>query len=200
MTSTLIAASAHLAGGSSPDLSEVEFGLMIAGHAFDRWIVRCMAAAGLPDLTRTDVMVFHHVYHRQRPKKLADICFTLNVEDTHIVSYALKKLERLGMVQGERASKEVFYSVTEEGSTVLKRYAEIREQCLTSGLNGPGGGGLEFSRQLAHTLRAVRPVRPGRSRGDFPLIPITRIRRGARSAARSIRRHRRRGNFVFRTT
>ena len=129
MTSTLIAASAHLAGGSSPDLSEVEFGLMIAGHAFDRWIVRCMAAAGLPDLTRTDVMVFHHVYHRQRPKKLADICFTLNVEDTHIVSYALKKLERLGMVQGERASKEVFYSVTEEGSTVLKRYAEIREQC-----------------------------------------------------------------------
>ena len=63
------------------------------------------------------------------PKKLADICFTLNVEDTHIVSYALKKLERLGMVQGERASKEVFYSVTEEGSTVLKRYAEIREQC-----------------------------------------------------------------------
>ena len=32
------------------------------------------------------------------------------------------------MVQGERASKEVFYSVTEEGSTVL-RYAEIREQC-----------------------------------------------------------------------
>ena len=158
MTSTLIAASAHLAGG---DLSEVEFGLMIAGHAFDRWIVRCMAAAGLPDLTRTDVMVFHHVYHRQRPK-LADICFTLNVEDTHIVSYALKKLERLGMVQGERASKEVFYSVTEEGSTVLKRYAEIREQCLTSGLNGPGGG-LEFSRQLAHTLRALSGLRPARA-------------------------------------
>ena len=171
---------------------------MIAGHAFDRWIVRCMAAAGLPDLTRTDVMVFHHVYHRQRPKKLADICFTLNVEDTHIVSYALKKLERLGMVQGERASKEVFYSVTEEGSTVLG-YAEIREQCLTSGLNGPGGGGLEFSRQLAHTLRALSGLYDQAARGDF-LIPITRIRRGARSAARSIRRHRRRGNFVFRTT
>lgn len=90
MTSTLIASSAHLAGGSAPDLSEVEFGLMIASHAFDRWTVRCMAAAGLPDLTPTDVMVFHHVFHRQRPKKLADICFTLNVEDTHIVNYALK--------------------------------------------------------------------------------------------------------------
>ena len=151
---------------------------MIAGHAFDRWIVRCMAAAGLPDLTRTDVMVFHHVYHRQRPKKLADICFTLNVEDTHIVSYALKKLERLGMVQGERASKEVFYSVTEEGSTVLKRYAEIREQCLTSGLNGPRRRTGVQPPARAYAARAVRPVRPGRSRGDFPLIPITRIRRG----------------------
>ena len=83
MTTTLIASSAHLAGGSAPDLSEVEFGLMIASHAFDRWTVRCMAAAGLPDLTPTDVMVFHHVFHRQRPKKLADICFTLNVGHAH---------------------------------------------------------------------------------------------------------------------
>ena len=150
---------------------------MIAGHAFDRWIVRCMAAAGLPDLTRTDVMVFHHVYHRQRPKKLADICFTLNVEDTHIVSYALKKLERLGMVQGERASKEVFYSVTEEGSTVLKRYAEIREQCLTSGLNGGRRRTGVQPPARAYAARAVRPVRPGRSRGDFPLIPIANTAR-----------------------
>ena len=79
----------------------------------------------------------------------------LNVEDTHIVSYALKKLDRLGVVRGERSSKEVFYSVTPQGAAILKRYGEIREQCLTAGLDGPGGGGLEFSRQLAHTLRAL---------------------------------------------
>ncbi|KOF54737.1 MULTISPECIES: winged helix DNA-binding protein [unclassified Achromobacter] len=155
MAKPLIASSAHLAGGSAPDLSEVEFGLMIASHAFNRWTVRCMAAAGLPDLTPTDVMVVHHVYHRQRPKKLADICFTLNVEDTHIVSYSLKKLERLGMVRGQRSGKEVFYSVTPEGAQIIQRYAEIREQCLTSGLEAPGSGGLEFSRQLAHALRAL---------------------------------------------
>ena len=34
MSPSLIASSAHLAGGSAPDLSEVEFGLMIASHAF----------------------------------------------------------------------------------------------------------------------------------------------------------------------
>lgn len=154
MKSNLIASSAHLAAGRAPDLSEVEFGLMIAGHAFDRWTVRCMAAAGLPDLTATDVMVFHHVYHRQRAKKLADICFTLNVEDTHIISYALKKLERQGVVRGDRSGKEVFYSVTDLGAEHIKRYASIREQCLLEGLDGSANG-LEFSRQLANTLRAL---------------------------------------------
>ncbi len=154
MKENLIASSAHLAAGRAPDLSEVEFGLMIAGHAFDRWTVRCMAAAGLPDLTATDVMVLHHVYHRQRPKKLADICFTLNVEDTHIINYALKKLERQGLVRGDRSGKEVFYSVTELGAGHIKRYASIREQCLLDGMEA-NAGGLEFTRQLANTLRAL---------------------------------------------
>lgn len=155
MNAHLIASSAHLASSRAPDLSEVEFGLMIAGHAFDRWTVRCMAAAGLPDLTATDVMVMHHVYHRQRSKKLADICFTLNVEDTHIVNYSLKKLERLGVVRGERNGKEVFYSVTDEGAAFIKRYTEIREQCLIDGLEAGTSAGVEFNRQLAKTLRAL---------------------------------------------
>ncbi|WP_062758522.1 winged helix DNA-binding protein [Bordetella bronchiseptica] len=156
MSSTpLIASSAHLASGRAPDLSEVEFGLMIASHAFNRWTVRCMAAAGLPDLTANDVMVMHHVYHRQRPKKLADTCFTLNVEDTHIVSYSLKKLERHDVVRGDRSGKEVFYSVTPKGADIIKRYAEVREQCLLDGLEAGAAGGLEFTRQLAHTLRSL---------------------------------------------
>lgn len=155
MNAHLIASSAHLASSRAPDLSEVEFGLMIAGHAFDRWTVRCMSAAGLPDLTATDVMVMHHVYHRQRSKKLADICFTLNVEDTHIISYSLKKLERLGIVRSERNGKEALYSVTDQGTAYIKRYIEIREQCLIDGLEAGAGAGVEFNRQLAKTLRAL---------------------------------------------
>ena len=150
-----IASSAHLVSPRAPDLSEVEFGLMIASHAFDRWTVRCMAAAGLPDLTATDIMVLHHVYPRQRPKTLADICFTLTVEDTHIVNYALNKLERQGVVSGERNGKEVFYSVTPQGARYIKRYTEVREQCRIDGLEAGAAGGLEFSRQLAHTLRSL---------------------------------------------
>jgi predicted MarR family transcription regulator len=153
----LIAASSHLVSDRAPDLSAVEFGLMIASHAFNRWIVRCMAAAGLPDLTAIDVIVLHHVHHRQRGKKLADICFTLNIEDTHIVNYSLKKLERLGVVQGRRSGKEVIYSVTPKGSEVIGRYVDVRERCLIDGLPAASNG-LEFSRDLANLLRGLSGV------------------------------------------
>ncbi|ARP90532.1 transcriptional regulator [Bordetella genomosp. 9] len=152
-----IAASAHLVSDRAPDLSAVEFGLMIASHAFNRWIVRCMAAAGLPDLTAIDVIVLHHVHHRQRGKKLADICFTLNIEDTHIVNYSLKKLERLGVVQGQRSGKEVVYSVTAKGSEIISRYVQVRERCLIDGLPAASNG-LEFSQELANLLRGLSGV------------------------------------------
>lgn len=41
-----IVSSAHLAAGAMPALSELEFGLILLGHAFNRWMVRCAAAAG----------------------------------------------------------------------------------------------------------------------------------------------------------
>src|SRR5690606_35729203 len=91
-----ILSSAHLAEGEWGELSDFEFGLIVAYNAFSRWAVRCMAAAGMPDLTITDVLVLHHVHHRGRSKKLADVCFTLSYEDTHVVNYSLKKLLGLG--------------------------------------------------------------------------------------------------------
>ena len=91
-----IVSSEHLVSDKCPELSELEFGLIIASHAFGRWMTRCMAGAGVKDMTETEILVVHHVNHRGREKKLADICFVLNIEDTHVVSYALKKLASLG--------------------------------------------------------------------------------------------------------
>src|ERR1044072_693682 len=93
-----IVSSAHLAAGLMPALSELEFGLILLGHAFNRWMVRCAAAAGVADLSSLDVLVLHTVNHRGRPKRLADICLVLNVEDTHLVTYAVKKLQAHGLV------------------------------------------------------------------------------------------------------
>ena len=61
----------------------------------------------------------------------------------------------MGVVRGERNGKEVFYSATDEGAAFIKRYTEIREQCLIDGLEAGAGAGVEFNRQLAKALRAL---------------------------------------------
>ena len=44
-----IVSSSHLVSPKAVQLSEFEFGLIVAWNAFSRWAVRCMAAAGRPD-------------------------------------------------------------------------------------------------------------------------------------------------------
>src|SRR5271154_4486995 len=108
----LFVSSSHLVSPKSQQLSELEFGLIISGNAFNRWVVRCMSAAGLKDLTTLDVLLLHHVNHRAREKKLADVSFMMNIEDTHVVSYSLRKLVSLGLVQTAKRGKEVVYFTT----------------------------------------------------------------------------------------
>jgi predicted MarR family transcription regulator len=128
--------------------------MIICGHAFHRWIVRCMAAAGMKDLTPIDVLVLHHVNHRARNKKLADICFVLNVEDTHVVSYSLKKLVAAGLVKSERNGKEVLFATTASGQALIARYREVREACLVSGVNPEGAENGRFA-EVAAFLRSM---------------------------------------------
>ncbi|MDO5623620.1 MAG: winged helix DNA-binding protein [Pseudomonadota bacterium] len=145
-----IVSSSHLVSARSAEMSELEFSLTVSWNAFSRWAIRCMAAAGVPDLTITDVLVLHHINHRGRGKKLADICFVLNYEDTHVVNYALKKLVAAGLAVGEKTGKEVFYSPTEEGQQVVARYREVREQCLIASVDG------ELNPQIGELARFLR--------------------------------------------
>jgi predicted MarR family transcription regulator len=142
---------------ASPETSELEFGLIMAGNAFSRWVVRCMAAAGLPDLTTLDVLVLHHVHHRGRPKKTADICFVLNVEDTHTVTYSLKKLIGLDVIASDKQGKEVLYTTTAGGRAVVERYREIREACLIPSI-ADGEHASEELRQAAQVLRTLSGI------------------------------------------
>ena len=152
--SDLLVSSAHLVSEKSGELSEFEFGLIIAGHAFNRWVVRCMAAAGIKDLTTLDVLLLHHVNHRAREKKLGDISFMLNIEDTHVVSYSLKKLVSLGIIKSEKRGKEVVFFTTPKGQEYIQRYREIREACLVSSLRADGSENVELG-ELARFLRTL---------------------------------------------
>ncbi len=149
-----IVSSAHLASEQLSDLSEFEFALMMSANAFNRWIVRCMSAAGIGDLAALDVMVLHSVNHRDRPKRLADLCLVLNIEDTHTVNYGLKKLIRMGLVQGEKRGKEIHYSATPAGRDACLNYRRVREQLLAEAATLIGRKPGELAR-IAETMRAL---------------------------------------------
>jgi predicted MarR family transcription regulator len=149
-----IVTSQHLVSPRSPELSEVEFGLAIVGNAYDRWMVRCMTAAGYPDTAALDVLVLHHVNSQHQEKKLADICFVLNVEDTHVVSYALKKLVGMGLVEGSKRGKEVFFRTTERGREACERYRQVRETCLMPGF----AGSTEENQRLGDVASVLRTL------------------------------------------
>ncbi len=129
-SSVPVVSSSHLAEGAMPALSEYEFGLILAWNAFSRWIVRCMDAAGAPGLAPLDVLVLHAVNHRDRQKTLADLCLVLNVEDTHIVTYALKKLAREDLVETGKRGKEKTVRISEKGVALCDRYRAVREELL----------------------------------------------------------------------
>jgi predicted MarR family transcription regulator len=147
-----IVSSSHLVSPRSKELSELEFGLIVAWNAFSRWAVRCMAAAGCPDLTITDVLLLHHLNHRARNKKLADICFVLNYEDTHVVAYSLKKLVAAGLAKTEKVGKEVFYTPTAQGEQVVADYRKVREACLVANLD------IERNHDIGELARLLRTM------------------------------------------
>lgn len=152
-----IVSSAHLVSPRSAELSEFEFGLIVAGNAFHRWIAHCMSAAGLKDLTPLDVLVLHHVTHRARNKRLTDICFIMNVEDTHLINYSLKKLQNSGVVMSHKSGKDVTYAPTPLGRKYVERYREIRESCLINAMNADEALNREIG-ELARLLRLLSGI------------------------------------------
>ena len=152
-----IVSSAHLVSEQAAELSEVEYGLIVASNAFGVWTVRGTAAAQaefpeVADLGMIDILSLHSVNHRGRPKRLADICFKLNVEDTHIVNYAVKKLIKAGLITGQKQGKEVFYETSNTGKAVIRRYRDIREACLVDAFSALGEVDPDSLGELARQL------------------------------------------------
>ena len=152
-----IVSSAHLVSPHSEQLSEFEFGMIVSNNAFSRWVVHCMSAAGLRELTPLDVLVLHHVNHRGRGKKLSEVSFVMNIEDAHLINYSLKKLLALGVVTSSRNGKEVTYTTSEEGREYVRRYREIREDCLVAALKADEALNRQIG-DLAVLLRVMSGV------------------------------------------
>lgn len=149
-----IVSSEHLTSPDTWPLSELEYGLIIAHNVFSRWMIRSMHAAGYADFSPLDVLVLHNVNHRNRQKRLVDICFVLHIEDQHTVNYSLKKLFKSGLVDREKKGKEIFYSASEKGKEACNKYREVREKCLCSAYRKLGKDGSDVS-EAASLLRLM---------------------------------------------
>ena len=156
MTKTSIVSSSHLSE-SSTELSEFEYALIMANNAFARWLVHCMSAAGNKEMSPIDILILHNVHHRDRPKRIADICFVLNIDDTHTVSYALRKMVKQGLVISEKVGKETFYRTSDAGAELCLSYRDVRKDCLIDSLSTLGVSYEELS-NMAKLLRTMSGV------------------------------------------
>ncbi len=154
VTSSVIVSSSHLVSDECPELSEFEYGLTMMNNAFLRWMQLCARAVGSTELSSLDIQVIHNIAHREREKKLADICFSLNVEDSHNVAYSLRKLVKLEMIISTKKGKESFYHPSKQGWEFCQRYKEIREQCLISSLKDLNLSKSQI-KEMANALRLL---------------------------------------------
>ncbi|OYV53668.1 MAG: transcriptional regulator [Rhodospirillales bacterium 20-60-12] len=149
-----VVSSAHLAEGGMPALSEVEFGLNLAVNAYHRWMARCMAAAGAPSLSALEILILHTVRHRDRPKRFADIMLVLDIEETHLATYAVNKLLKLNLVEIHKSGKEKLVQASASGIALCASYAEVRAQLLVAPFATSNANEEQLS-SLAALLRSL---------------------------------------------
>jgi predicted MarR family transcription regulator len=124
-----------VASAQSRELSEFEFSLIILMFGFQRWVVNCMEASRFRGLSALDVLVLHAVNHRARGRRMSEICMVLNVDDTHLVAYALKKLVAAGLVHVAAQGRERHYETTAPGDQACMEYRRVRETFLIPALS-----------------------------------------------------------------
>jgi len=74
-----------------------------------------------------------------------------------VVSYALKKLRKLGLVDGVKRGKGIHYGATREGRDICRKYREVRESCLVETFERLGVNRDEIG-DVAKTMRTMSGV------------------------------------------
>ena len=127
-------------------LSDFEFTLIIVMYGFSRWVETCMAAANVRGLSTLDILVLHAVNHRARDRRLPEICMVLNIDESHLVAYALKKLAAGGLISFRTKWREHHYSTTHKGDEACLAYRRVREEFLVKSLSWVSDGGTDLVR------------------------------------------------------
>lgn len=123
----------HLArSGREITVTELEFSLIRATSAFDRWQAECLAAVAHQQLGGTDNAILHVIRLKERPKTTTEIARLLNRDDVANLQYSIRKLQDAGLIERCRAGKRkgTSYRVTQRGKTITEEYAALRSNLL----------------------------------------------------------------------
>lgn len=168
---------------TSGELSELEFAIINLSYGFARWVEACMEAAGTRGLGATDILVLHAVNHRARGRRLTEICMVLNIDDTHLVSYSLKKLAAAGLALVRRIGRESHYESTALGDEICLSYRRVREEFLVTSVRWLTDGRplsmLPETTLLLRTLTALydQAGRSATAAASGPISPPVRTKR-----------------------
>lgn len=91
----------------------------------DQWMQRCAQMAGIGSLSPLERRALIRVGRHEAPVRFSRLCFELCVTDPHLVTYALRKLEKQTLLSKHRAGKETEYALTAHGAQVLEAYRAL---------------------------------------------------------------------------
>jgi predicted MarR family transcription regulator len=111
-------------------LSEMELALTVLWNSVHRWVSQRSQAGNISGLSDLDVFLLHLLVYRKKQLRAIDLAFALSIDDMHLVSYALKKLQRQNLISGSRIGKEVFYLPTTTGEQHYVAFLEDRRKYL----------------------------------------------------------------------
>lgn len=115
-------------------ITRFELVLQVLANSFDQWVKRCGAKSDLAAFSATEIFILHRIGRSETPRRISDLCFALKIEDTHIVTYAVKKLLKAGLVTSSRSGKDTYFHVTPEGEARITSYAANKRANLGEAL------------------------------------------------------------------
>ena len=138
-------------------MTQFELGMIVARNSFEQWVIRCSTASGLVGYSPLEMLILHLIDYNTRPKRIADICFALKIEDTHLVSYALKKLVKGKLVESTRQGKDTVFTNTKEATRLVNEYRAVRKSILSRAFDSITKGTINLE-EMADTMRAFASI------------------------------------------
>ena len=113
--------------------TEFEWAVMRFFSAFERSCLQLSVTAGARELPFQELVLLHVVAMQHHPQTSQSIARQLNRDDIQNLQYALRKLEKRGLITKSVAerSKTAHYAITATGREAVGFYAQIRAQLLT---------------------------------------------------------------------